>query len=306
MTLRELKASLIDGSVPSDFLIFLCPKNRFLALQYIDEMCRVKACDKVKIQSIYEPLTSALSILVNFEDNLNVLDVDTFDETSDNYSQFVNTVVICNKIDKKILSAVGEYVIEFPELQGWQLQDYVLKLCPNLPREDVERLCRLAGNDAYRVLNELDKVTIFPQKMQPDILVDILNDPNLDLCEETQIFPLVKAVISRDYPTAYRILAHIDGIKVDPIGFTTLVLRELKPLAIFGFTKDINLADAEGIFKNPKQAYYVSTNWPGVPPVRVIKQIEFLSAIDLRLKASELDMTPTRTLEYIVEHLLAC
>ena len=109
MTLKDLKIAIMQKTLSDKFLILKNVENptkdsnaSFLSEQYLQEISKARNLEISKINSIYEPLQSTLSILVS-EKKLNVLKVDSFDETSLDYSQFVDTVVICNKIDSKII-----------------------------------------------------------------------------------------------------------------------------------------------------------------------------------------------------------
>ena len=85
MTLIELKKGITEGRAPEDLIIFVLPKkgNTFLADSYIAELCRVKNCNTIPIESIYEPFTSALAMILDYESNLAVLRTETFEEPGD-------------------------------------------------------------------------------------------------------------------------------------------------------------------------------------------------------------------------------
>ena len=76
MTLIELKKRITDNIPVEDFIIFVTPKagDTFLADAYIEELCRVKNCNTIPVESIYEPLTSALSLVIDFENNYSCLE----------------------------------------------------------------------------------------------------------------------------------------------------------------------------------------------------------------------------------------
>jgi hypothetical protein len=102
MTLIELKNFITSGIVPTDFLILVNKDNQFLAKQYINALGELAPGGLNKISSIYEPFQSSLNLLTAPEGCINVLTVDTFEERSEDYSQFENTVVVCEQVDKSI------------------------------------------------------------------------------------------------------------------------------------------------------------------------------------------------------------
>ena len=99
MTLMELKKCIETQVVPEDFIIFLCSENSFIADQYIDAICEINNLTITNIHSL-QAQTSALSLVLDQNDELNVLKVDNFDELLIDYSSLTNTVVICNKISE--------------------------------------------------------------------------------------------------------------------------------------------------------------------------------------------------------------
>ena len=130
MTLMDLKNSITNKIVPSDFMIFVSKDNPFLATQYAKALGERAIGGVNKINSIYEPQQSSLMLLTSSTEALNILTVDVFDERSEDYSQFENTIVICEQIDKSIAKNVENYVIKFHKLEEWQLCDYAKTLCP--------------------------------------------------------------------------------------------------------------------------------------------------------------------------------
>ena len=67
MTLIELKDFIKNGQVPENFIIFVCEENNtFLADQYVEEICRVKNCTSIAINSIYEPLVSSTALVLDY------------------------------------------------------------------------------------------------------------------------------------------------------------------------------------------------------------------------------------------------
>ena len=130
MTLMDLKNSITNKIVPSDFMIFVSKDNPFLATQYAKALGELAIGGVNKINSIYEPQQSSLMLLTSSTEALNILAVDVFDERSEDYTQFENTIVICEQVDKSIAKNVENYVIKFPKLEEWQLFDYAKTLCP--------------------------------------------------------------------------------------------------------------------------------------------------------------------------------
>ena len=166
MTLIELKNFINNKIVPSDFMIFVNKDCPFLASQYVKALGELSVGGITKINSIYEPLQSSIMLLAAPTETLNVLYTDTFDERSEDYTQFENTIVVCDQISKDIAKNVEKYVIKFPKLTDWQLFDYAKTICPVIDNEDLQWLVKATDCDIDRVINELAKVSLFSKAAQ--------------------------------------------------------------------------------------------------------------------------------------------
>ena len=111
MTLIDLKNFINNKIVPSDFMIFVNKDCPFLATQYVKALGELSIGGINKINSIYEPQQSSIMLLASPTEALNVLTIDTFDERSEDYTQFENTVVVCEQVDKSIAKNVEKYII---------------------------------------------------------------------------------------------------------------------------------------------------------------------------------------------------
>ena len=300
MTLQELKTQLLEGTAPTDFMILLCKDNDFIANQYVERMCQLKHVKENRISSIYEPLASALSLVINFEENVNVLRVDKFDEKSDDYSQFENTVVICYELDKAIASAVKGYVVTIPALQDWQVKSYMKTICKGLSKDTIDWLYAASSGDIYRIINELDKLALFGPEEQIQIIEDLKNDPKSGLYPHDD-FIISNALETNKKDKLADVLLHINCIKYDPIAVANAMLKKLKNLALIKLDNSIKPAEL-GI--SDKAYYYIKKN-ANYPLDKLFNDVEFLSGLDLRLKSSELELTPDKLLDYIVCKLVA-
>ena len=300
MTLQELKTQLLEGTAPTDFMILLCKDNDFIANQYVERMCQLKHVKENRISSIYEPLASALSLVINFEENVNVLRVDKFDEKSDDYSQFENTVVICYELDKAIASAVKGYVVTIPALQDWQVKSYMKTICKGLSKDTIDWLYAASSGDIYRIINELDKLALFGPEEQIQIIEDLKNDPKSGLYPHDD-FIISNALETNKKDKLADVLLHINCIKYDPIAVANAMLKKLKNLALIKLDNSIKPAEL-GI--SDKAYYYIKKN-ANYPLDKLFNDLEFLSGLDLRLKSSELELTPDKLLDYIVCKLVA-
>lgn len=315
MTVKEFKELIKTNSIGDDLIVFVNEENDFLVNQYIDALCRIKNCNKVEIQSIYEPLVSSMSFVLDFEHNLSVLRVDTFEERAEDYSEFTNTVVVCKKVDKKLEEVLEPYIIKIPHLQDWQIFDYIHLLCPYISEQDIlwlidavkssvtdERFIdsyKDKNGDIFRIINELDKVLLFPPERQAEIFSRVRFDSESDLYR-IGFFPLINAVFQSNNQVVFDYFKHAKYFDIDPVAFTNNLLKNYKQLScvLGGTGTQLGLTS--------KQVYAIQKSAPvGLSMDKIYKAIKFLSNVDLDLKSSKLDLAKERFIDYVYTHLMS-
>ena len=299
MTLMQLKDFIINKTIPEDFMIFVCPDNHFLAKQYLTEISEQKTGKINNIKSIYEPLQNTLYLLTDQEDALNVLVTETFDEKAEDYSQFTNTIVICDKIDKFIESVVTDFIIDMPKFQSWQIEDYVKTFSSSLDPDDIKWLVESSKGDIYRVLNEIDKVLLFDKDEQRQLLSEIRSDPQSDLYN-FDLFKIVNAFVDGDMPVLYDFLRRKDFDTLEPIMLSNRILSSLKNILLITQNPTVS---AEDLGVSPAQQRAIKYKYKTLNIEAVKHKIKFLASIDLDLKSSKLDLSKQDLMNYLVTHL---
>ena len=299
MTLMQLKEFIINKTIPSDFMIFSCKDNHFLAQQYLNEISNQKVGNINKIQSIFEPQQNSLFLLTDQEEALNVLITEVFEERAEDYSQFTDTIVICDKVEKTIEPLVKDYIIEMPKFQAWQIEDYAKTLCPEVEEADLKWLVEASNEDIYRVLNELDKVQIFNKEDRRRVFSEIRYDPQSDLYN-LDLFKVTNAFVDGDMQVLFDFLRHKDFMTLEPIMLSNRILTSLKNILLV--TQNLN-ATATELGVSDKQLWKLRSKYKTVNIDAIKYKIKFLTNIDLALKSSELEMSKQNLMNYLVANL---
>lgn len=307
MNIQDFKQDLLENKLSNDLLVFVCPENNFLAETYIDEICSQRNLEKSYINTLSETTESALALVMDFADDLNILKVDTFNELADDYSEFKNCVVLCKKVDKVILEQVKDYIVEIPKLVDWQVIDYMKAICPGLDDNHCKWLYTATGKNIYKIKNELDKISLVDKESQGEALIKT----GSDLFVKKTVFELVDALINNNANIVKEVLQHVNeysSSEIDPIGLTTLTLAKLKNILLLNYKSGVKESDL-GLSNGA--IWHIKNDNRNVPVDRISKAITFLSNIDSRLKSnpSSLDFIGNRRcalLEYIVLGTLAC
>jgi hypothetical protein len=299
MTLIELKNSIINKIAPTDFMIFVNKDNSFLASQYLQAIGSLFDNGIRKVSSIYEPQQSSLSLLAVPEGTLNVVIVETFDERAEDYSQFENTIVVCEQVDKSIAKSLEDYIIKFPKLEEWQILDYAKTLCPEVDETDLLWLIQTTDNNIERVINELEKVALFSKEDQKAVFASIRFDPQTDLFK-TDLFTIVNALVEGDLTILFDFIRRNGYDALEPVMLANRALTSLKNIILISQNPGITAEDcgvSGGQFRFLKYKY-TSLN---VEAVR--NKIKFLTNFDLDLKTSRLDLPKRDMLNYLISNL---
>ncbi len=299
MTLIELKNFITSGIVPTDFLILVNKDNQFLAKQYINALGELAPGGLNKISSIYEPFQSSLNLLTAPEGCINVLTVDTFEERSEDYSQFENTVVICEQVDKSISKVVENYIIKLPKFEEWQIFDYAKAICPTIEDDDLTWLIQASEVSIERVINELDKAKLFDKNEQKQIFSAIRFDPQTDLYK-VDLFTIVNALVEGDLAVLYDFLKRKNYDLLEPIMLANRALTSLKNIVLV--TQNPGLT-AENCGVSPAQYRALKYKYKSLNIKAAKQKIKFLTSIDLALKSSQLEMNKEAMLNYLVANL---
>lgn len=299
MTLIELKKYITNKTVPAEFMIFVAKDCPFLAAQYVQTIGGLAAGGLTKITSIYEPSQSSIALLTSNEETVHVLYVDTFDERAEDYEQFERIIVVCDQIDKSISKAVEQYVIKFPKLEEWQILDYAKTICKHVEESDLLWLVQATGLNIERVINELEKVALFPSDEQKAVFAAIRFDPQSDLYKN-DLFTVVNALVEGDTTVLYEFIRHNGYEELEPVVLANRAFSSLKNIILVSQNPGLTAEDcgmSAGQFRFLKYKYH-SLN------INAIKQkLKFLSNFDLDLKTSRLEMSKRDMANYLVSHL---
>lgn len=299
MTLIDLKNFINNKIVPSDFMIFVSKDCPFLANQYVKALGELSVGGINKIKSIYEPQQSSIMLLTTSTEALNVLITDTFDERSEDYTQFENTIVVCDQISKDIAKSVEKYTIKFPKLADWQLFDYAKTICPVIDDEDLQWLVKATDCDIDRVINELAKVSLFSKADQKEVFAAVRFDPQSDLYK-ADLFDIVNALVLGDSAVLYDFIKH-DGYELhEPVVLANRTLSSLKNIILI--VKNPQLTAAE-LGVSPGQFNFIKSRYRSLNVEAVKHKIKFLSNFDLLLKTSQLELDKRDMLSYLISNL---
>lgn len=300
MDIRKLKENILNKSLSDDFLVLVCEDNFFIADQYVSKICQNKGCQENYVEDLVNQDTSALSLVFDFSNTVNILKVDTFNMFYNDYSQFKNNIVVCNKVDKKIEDQLSSFIVKIPKLLDWQIKDYMKILCKDLEFDEINWLYEVTDGNIYRIENELDKIKLFSGKKQREILNELKYDANSDLYKISS-FSLCDYIIKKDMLNISEYLQHISVANIDAFSLIGLLINNYKKILFINFNSGLT---AEQLKMTPKQINAIRYYYKNISEDTIVKSLKFLTSIDKRVKIGQLDLNNKELIEFIICSLL--
>ena len=300
MTLSELKADLKAFKLTQSFFIFIHPKNMFLVNQYINAISEVLKVERQLAVSLAEQ-DSALSLVMPQDTSLKIIYTEEFNEFCEDYSVITNTIVVCEKVDKKLQELVEDYVVEIPKLTEWQIKAYMSTTCPALSSEDIDWLYWATAGDIYRIENELAKILLFPEAEQKVIFTELKLAPESDLFN-LQFFDLINAIEDNNLEVVKNYFLHQTACAFEVFAIVNSLLAKAKNMLLAKYCTNLTAEDLE--ISSKQYSFYKNANH--IPSIARLKRfIDVLSTIDLKIKSGELDLTNERQIDYVLTQLVS-
>lgn len=303
MDIKSLKQAIEEKTLSNDLLIFKYSDSKFLCDQYVDEIAKIKNLKKLNIDSL-EELESNDSFFDNTVDPY--LYIYTTDELFEIDSTLNNVIVLCKKVNKNIST---DY-IEFPNVQKWQIEEFLKMRMPGLKEDQILWLCEICNYNFYRLDNECKKIEIFNPQTQSIIFNQMNIDNSFSDLNTLTIFNLSNAIMQKDFNTILSIISNLKNIDIEATGLVTILLRQFKTsIEVF-----CNNKWNDSLSCSEKQFKYLKYNSSKYTWNQLINIYEFLLNIDYRLKNGELTLKEKSDhltvnnilVDYLITNILTC
>lgn len=266
--------------------------GRIICEQYLDILAENWGREKKYISEYYPAENSLFGTDTRY---LTIWFTDTVD------SSFVGEpymVVCCHKVNDPSGSK-KPITTEIPELEDWQLVDYAKGVLPGVNEQTIEFICKLCTNK-FRLMQEIDKVRIFPRKLQNDVMESLIKSGNFEDLTEHNIFNLTNAIQKKDIKTLMEIMLKIENIDVNPIGLNNLLYNGFKDIMAIK-TSPNSLPQSLGIQPKKYNALRYYVNYFTVTQLSHI--LRLLVNTDQAIKSG--DISVDMLTDYIITHIFA-
>ncbi len=295
MELAELKKSILNKAFILSDYIFKYSDNPFLVNSYIDRIIKDYNLNAITITSLNDVKELEDNVFEDTSKNIYILSCEVFEEDLTGYA--------CNKIIIKTKKVVNEnlsdYIIEFPKLENWQIEDYVKTLLPGLSEPETTWLCKISNYDINRLDLECKKINIFEKAEQEAIFKQLNLDNMYEDLNSLTIFNFTNAIIRHNLSEALDILKDIKNIDIEPTGLVTILYRNFKNIINIQMNPN---ATAASLNMQPKQFAAIKRSCNVYNNDKLIQIFNLLTSIDYQLKTGLLENE--RIVDYLIVNIM--
>ena len=300
MELKELKEKILNKKLQFNLFIFKYEDNTWLVNQYINEISKILDL-KINYVEDLETLSNVNSdfFFGDLSDDLNVLWLEELNTNIANKEELKTSIIKVNKIDKDIESELKDYIVEFPKVVGWQLEDYANIELKGMREDAISWLSNLIGDNPYRLENEIDKINIFEEQDRMNMFLALNSDGCYNDLNNFNVFNLINSITKKEYNNVINILKIRDTIDLEPVGLVTLLTRQFKNII------DIQMGNnptPDKLGLSPKQFNAIRYQCGKYNSERLIYIYDLLTKIDYRLKSGLLDSN--KIIDYVICNIM--
>lgn len=299
MELKELKEQIESSNFFDDSLIFICPDNTFLAMQYIKRI----SFDRGALLTFIDSLDYLEDSLFNEHGTnvgINVLIKDEVDYIPDAALFEKNLFIVCKSIKStELLTKFSSMIITMPKLEEWMIKDYVYSIAEGVDKSQLDWLIEASKYDIYRLEEELDKLRIFGVSERKYLFNELIYEGAFSDISSQTIFNLTNAIMSKDLDTVRLCLSEVDSIGIEPLGVVAILYKNFRKYIQVWLAR--NPTPESTLL--PRGTIYAISKQPRVyNKYQLIKSFEFLTNIDSELKLGNIDTK--WLLDYVICKLL--
>lgn len=284
MTLQELKNNLLENHFPNQAFIFKYDDNTFLVKDYINKIQEITNLTINYLNSVDDLIALTNDAFFDYSEQLNILFLEKLTQNIPN--NLVNCIIVCQNIEKDIKENLKEYIIEFPKLEDWQIDDYANIRLDGVNTNAISWLCNVSQHNIFRLDNEIQKIEIFDKKDRNNIFNLINSDNGYSDLNNFNIFNLINGIVKKDKKSVCDILSVIDTLDIEPMGLITLLIKQFKNVI------DIQLGNNPTPTKlgvSQKQFNAIKYNCGKYTSNQLLDIFSLLTSIDFKLKSGILE-----------------
>lgn len=302
MDIKELKEKIENKNLDASLLILVAKQDFFIPDQYIKEIASFKNLEVTYLDDLKAFLSPAMSLFADIDDSvLSVYKCKAFDFVNTNLKRSTNLIIVTSAISEKAAEIFKNEITEIPELEDWQLSDYLYSMCEGADLKDIDTLKERCNANIYRLENEVTKVSIFPEVQRKFLLKDQLYTNIASDISPYNIFNFTNALQKRDTVSVGNLLKEIQNMDVEPLGLVTILQQNFRKM-ISVWLNNNPTSENTGLKSN--QLWAISKLPRVFNREQLLDIFDFLLSLDSKLKSGEI--LENYIVDLIVIKILTC
>lgn len=296
MQIDEVKYIIENKKYSGQLFIFQYSDTKFITQQYIEKLVLDFNFELSYNDEINDKIITGVSLFGSVNDKvLRIYDINEFDYDI-NLSNEKNLIILCKKINEGLKKIYADNIIIVPKLEDWQIKDFVYSIGNGIPESDLDKLIDLCDNNIYRLVQELDKMLIFPGSLKQNLFKEFYKDGVFNDLSDSTIFDFCSSILKKDTSKLTYIYSQLDRMDVNPLGFVSILYQNIKDII------KIQLGvkptpESTGIAKNKFYAIKYN-NLNKFNTKQLIQIFELLTDIDKQVKLGQLDVD--NIIDYVI------
>ena len=300
MTLQELKSAIETNTVSDNLIIFKCSHESILPDMYIQAISKSRNLEINYVESLEDCVKSSNSIFGIAEPaqlaSLNVVKSEVYVWGHSKVTNVHNTIVVVQKFqDKDVEKQLEKFIITIPQLEDWQVQDYVYSMIRGVDQKKLAWMMKLCGTNYFRLQSEIDKLKLFREDEQRYVFDDLVNDGEFSDLSSFNIFNFTNALASKNLEEVLTVYKELDRVDVNEFGLLTILVKNFRNIIMVQLNNNPT-PDSTGMSSG--QLYAIKKLPRVFSPQQLVRIYDILLDIDRKIKNGEL---PT---EIVVDYML--
>jgi DNA polymerase III delta subunit len=299
----ELKTKIQEGSIGNSLILLVYSGTTFLANQYVNQIALVRNKTRVYVDGLEDIRTSNNFFNSDEDSSLYILNVDNFESSVTDFSQYKNTIVITKKVSDETKQAVKMTAVysKLPELKDWQILEYMKSISGGLKDEQLKYLYDIAKGDIYRLNNEISKIALFDETMQSNMFYLIKKGGDYSDTTSFDVYQLKDALFNKDTKKLVSILLELKNMDIDFMGLLSVLHRNLKDIITVVLSKERN---PEKLNMKESQFRVILSKYGNFDVNKICNLLDFITSIDYKLKSGLLSSSDSRLIDYLICNML--
>lgn len=296
MDIRQLK-TLVESKSNIDLPIIFLSKINFLPDQYINE---IKAYLGKTIEYTDILIGSSDMFFDNISDTIRVSKLDTLDILDNSLFNEKDLIIVASEITNKCKEIYEDIIIEVPQLEKWQIEDYASSLLPEISESNSKWLCKICNYDIYRLDQEVSKFNIFSSVERNSIFNDATKQGLFDDLSNQTVFDFTNAILKKDLKTVFSLYKKIGVVDIEPLGVVTILKKNFLDLITVQLHSNPS-PDICGM--KPNKFWAVKYNCNIWSNNKLIENFYFLLTVDEMIKTGKIGNT-IELIDYILCNIM--